>query len=127
MKAVKKHGLLLIHKISLTLKKNKIMETNNEYNLVPGFGNSFGTGWRVMTDNFFRLFLVIVILAILVAPFKIFNLHFGPSDFHGLLGTGTGMIPEAWNHIFGLASLGNFRSIFYSACNALCISCRSGV
>jgi len=40
------------------------METSNEYRLVPGFGNSFSAGWRVMTDNFLRLFLVILILAI---------------------------------------------------------------
>ena len=59
------------------------METNNEYKLVPGFGNSFGTGWRVMADNFLRLLLVVIILAILVAPFKMFNMHFGPSHFHG--------------------------------------------
>ena len=59
------------------------METNSEYKLVPGFSNSFGTGWRVMADNFLRLLLVIVILAVLVAPFKIFNMNFGPSDFHG--------------------------------------------
>ena len=56
------------------------METNNEYKLIPGFGNSFGTGWRVMTDNFLRLFLVILILAVVAAPFKIFNIHFDPSD-----------------------------------------------
>ena len=74
------------------------METNNEYNLVPGFGNSFGTGWRVMADNFLRLLLVIVILAILVAPFKIFNMHFGSIAFFRCPhGTGTGMMRKTGN------------------------------
>ncbi len=60
------------------------METSNEYKLVPGIGNSFGTGWKVMTDNFLRLFLVIVVLAIVTSPFKIFNFHFDASDLHNL-------------------------------------------
>ena len=58
------------------------METNNEYKLVPGFGNSFGAGWRVMTDNFLRLFLVVLILAIVTSPLKIFNFKFDISDLH---------------------------------------------
>jgi len=88
------------------------METNNDYKLLPGFRNSFGTGWKVMTDNFLRLLLVIIILAILVAPLKIFNWHFGPSDLHGA--------PWNWNwdqymsleHFLGLASLGIFAAFF---------------
>ena len=60
------------------------METSNEYKLVPGIGNSFGTGWKVMTDNFLRLFLVIIVLAIVTAPFKIFNFNFDVSDLHNL-------------------------------------------
>ena len=58
------------------------METSNEYKLVPGFGNSFGAGWRVMTDNFLRLFLVVIILAIVTSPLKIFNFKFDISDLH---------------------------------------------
>ena len=88
------------------------METNNEYKLVPGFGNSFGTGWRVMADNFLRLLLVIVILAILVAPFKIFNMHFGPSDFHGAPWNWNWDDEKSWEHFFGLASLGIFAAFF---------------
>ena len=64
------------------------METNseikNEYRLVPGFGNSFNTGWRVMTDNFLRLLLVIVILAVITSPMKMFNFRFNISDLAGL-------------------------------------------
>jgi hypothetical protein len=56
------------------------METNNDYKLVPGFSNSFSAGWRVMNDNFLRLFLVIIILAIITTPFKMMNIHFDPSD-----------------------------------------------
>ena len=60
------------------------METNNEYRLVPGFGNSFSAGWRVMTDNFLRLFLVILILAIVTSPMKMFNFKLDMSDLHNL-------------------------------------------
>ncbi len=85
------------------------METNKEYKLVPGFANSFGTGWRVMMDNFLRLFLVIIILAIVTAPFKIFNFNFDPSDLH----------KAPWNfggdfghNIFRLGTLGIFAAFF---------------
>jgi len=85
------------------------METNNEYRLVPGFGNSFGTGWRVMTDNFLRLFLVIIIMAIVTAPMKIFNFHFDISDLH--------RAPWNWGNDFGhnfftLGTLGIFAAFF---------------
>ena len=30
------------------------METIREYKLIPTFGNSYGTGWKVMLDNFLR-------------------------------------------------------------------------
>lgn len=60
------------------------METSNDYRLVPGFGNSFSAGWRVMTDNFLRLFLVIIILAIVTSPMKMFNFKFDMSDLHNL-------------------------------------------
>jgi len=60
------------------------METHNEYKLVPGFSNSFGTGWQVMKDNFLRLFLVIIVLSVVTAPLKMFNVHFDPSDWHNL-------------------------------------------
>jgi hypothetical protein len=60
------------------------METTNDYRLVPGFGNSFGTGWQVMFDNFLRLFLVIIILSVLTAPLKLFNFKFDMSDVHNL-------------------------------------------
>lgn len=58
------------------------METTNDYRLVPGVGNSFSNGWRVMFDNFLRLFLVIIILAILTAPLRMFNFKFNLNDFH---------------------------------------------
>jgi hypothetical protein len=86
------------------------METNNDYKLVPGFSNSFGTGWRVMSDNFLRLFLIVLILAILVAPLKIFNLNFGPSHFHGAPWNWDD--EQSWEQFFGLASLGIFAAFF---------------
>lgn len=88
------------------------METNSEYKLVPGFSNSFGTGWRVMADNFLRLLLIIIILAIVVAPFKIFNWHFGPSDLHGAPWNWNWDDEKSWEHFFGLASLGIFAAFF---------------
>jgi len=60
------------------------METSNSYRLVPGFGSSFGTGWRVMMDNFLRLFLVVIILSILTAPLKMFNFKFDVGDLSHL-------------------------------------------
>jgi len=84
------------------------METVNDYKLIPTFGDSFGTGWRVMMDNFLRLLLVVFILAIVAAPYKIFDIKIDPSDFpwspwnwHG-----------DWEHFFGLASLGIFAAFF---------------
>jgi len=88
------------------------METNREYNLVPGFRNAFDSGWKVMADNFLRLLLVVVILGILAAPFKIFNFHFGPSDFHGAPWNWDWDDHRSWNHFFGLASLGIFAAFF---------------
>jgi hypothetical protein len=81
------------------------METTNDYRLVPGFGNSFGTGWRVMFDNFLRLLLVIIILSILTAPLKMFNFKFDLSDLHNLhrlFGEDSG------EHIRGIFALGTF-------------------
>ncbi|MCX6321863.1 MAG: hypothetical protein NTX93_08720 [Bacteroidia bacterium] len=85
------------------------METSNEYKLVPGFENSFGTGWKVMFDNFLRLFLVIIVLAIVTAPFKIFNFHFDLSDLHRFPWNFGG----DWVHnIFRLGTLGIFAAFF---------------
>ena len=88
------------------------METNNDYKLIPGFGNSFGTGWRVMMDNFLRLFLVIIVLSIVTAPFKMFNWNFDLSDLH--------RAPWNWGSDMGgnismllpLAPLGIFAAFF---------------
>ena len=88
------------------------METNDEYKLVPGFGNSFGTGWRVMTDNFLRLLLVIIILAVVVGPFKMANYNFSPSHFHGGPWNWDWNDPESIKHLFSLASLGIFAAFF---------------
>jgi len=88
------------------------METSNEYNLVPGFGNSFGTGWRVMMDNFLRLFLVIIVLSIVTAPLRIFNYHFDMSDLHKLpfnIGQDMG---QNMRHALTLGSLGIFAAFF---------------
>jgi hypothetical protein len=99
------------------------METQNEYKLVPDFGYSFGTGWRVMMDNFLRLFVVILIVAIVTSPFKMFNFHFNWSD----LAHGPWNWMHHWSHdhyngwnwghdwgrnILGLGTLGIFAAFF---------------
>jgi hypothetical protein len=85
------------------------METSNDYKLVPGFGNSFGTGWRVMMDNFLRLFLVIIVLAIISAPMKMFNFHFDMSDLH----RGPWNWGHDWEHnLFRLGTFGIFAAFF---------------
>jgi hypothetical protein len=59
------------------------METQKrQYRLIPGFGNSFGTGWDVMMDNFLRLFLLVVILGIVAAPLKSLDFKFDVHDFN---------------------------------------------
>jgi hypothetical protein len=85
------------------------METTNDYTLKPGFGNSFGTGWKVMLDNFLRLFLVIIILSILTAPLKMFNFHFNPSDFHKDIWN---FGPDKIHNLFRLGTLGIFAAFF---------------
>ena len=85
------------------------METSNEYKLVPGFGNSFGTGWRVMMDNFLRLFLVVIILAIVATPLKMFNFHSDWSDLH----RGPWNLGNNWGHdLFSLGTFGIFAAFF---------------
>ena len=60
------------------------MEKSNEYFLKPGYSNSFSTGWQVMKDNFLRLFLVVIVLAIVAGPYKLVNFKLDPSDLHGV-------------------------------------------
>ena len=59
------------------------METEKrKYRLLPNFGDSFGTGWLVMSDSFLRLFLVVIILVIITAPLHSIQFKFDPSDLH---------------------------------------------
>ncbi|MBN2667058.1 MAG: hypothetical protein JXR67_11140 [Bacteroidales bacterium] len=69
------------------------MEPQKNYTLIPTFGNSFGTGFRVMLDNFLRLFLVTLVMVILTAPFSGSGLKFNLDDLPG----------DAfhWGHLFG--------------------------
>lgn len=86
------------------------METTNEYKLKPGFGNSFSTGWSVMMENFLRLFLVVLILGIVTAPLKIFNMDFNLSDLHKLpydLGYNMG---HNVRNLFTIGTLGIFAA-----------------
>jgi hypothetical protein len=84
------------------------METNNDYRLVPTFGNSFGTGWKVMSDNFIRLFLIVIIVAIITGPVSIANFKIDASDFH--------RAPWEWfgnaHSIINWASIGMLAAFF---------------
>jgi len=73
--------------------KLKTMETEKTYKLVPTYGNSFGTGFQVMLDNFLRLLLVVFVLAILTAPFSGMNFKMDASHFP--------KHPYEWGHLFG--------------------------
>lgn len=86
----------------------KSMETTNDYKLFPTFGDSYGTGWRVMMDNFLRLLLVVFVLVILTAPMKLFDFKFDMGDLHRFPGIWDG----DWSNIFSLASLGVFAAFF---------------
>jgi hypothetical protein len=80
------------------------METEKKYNLSPTFGDSFGTGWSVMMDNFLRLFLLVIIIGIIAAPFKMGHIKIDPSDFH--------WAPWHWNHFIRFSTFG-ILAIFY--------------
>jgi hypothetical protein len=80
------------------------METENRYKLLPTFGDSFGTGWKVMSDNFLRLFLLVLIIGIIAAPFKMANLSASPGHFDGA--------PWEWGHVFRFGTLG-ILAIFF--------------
>ncbi len=81
------------------------METTNEYKLAPTFGNSFGTGFQVMMDNFLRLFLLVIILSILTAPLKMINFKIDEGDFHKIPFLGDAIHGD-WRGLFALGSLG---------------------
>lgn len=49
------------------------METKRFYRYVPSFSASYGTGWKVMSDNFLRLLLVVIVLAIISGPMPFFG------------------------------------------------------
>ncbi len=80
------------------------METEKKYSLLPTFGDSFGTGWSVMMDNFLRLFLLVIIIGIISAPFKMLQIKIDPSDFH--------WAPWHWQHIVRFGTFG-ILAIFY--------------
>ncbi|MGB8489831.1 MAG: hypothetical protein WCE64_02115 [Bacteroidales bacterium] len=89
------------------------METGKEYKLIPTFGNSFGTGWKVMLDNFLRLLLVVFVLAILTAPFRMFNwkvdhLPDWPWNIHDW----GGYFGHDMGRLFTLGTLGIFAAFF---------------
>lgn len=110
MKYIKKYGCKFASQNKATLK-TITMETNSDYRLVPTIGDSFGTGWRVMTDNFLRLFLVVIILFILTAPFKMLDFKFNANDIHDLPFIGDAFRGDI-GHLFTLGSLGILAAFF---------------
>jgi len=86
------------------------MEKEKQYRLSPTFGDSFGTGWYVMSDNFLRLFLLVVIICIIAAPFRIVQIKIDPSDFH--------WAPWHWDHLIRFSTFG-ILAIFYGLISSL--------
>jgi len=88
------------------------METEKQYRLSPTFGDSFGTGWNVMFDNFLRLFLVIIILSIIAAPMKIFHWNINLSDWHRGPWSWGYDIGHNIRHFLTIGTLGIFAAFF---------------
>ncbi|MHC1732709.1 MAG: hypothetical protein AB9888_11880 [Bacteroidales bacterium] len=59
------------------------MEAKGIYRYVPSFSGAYGTGWKAMTDNFLRLLLVVLVLAVISSPMfgPQAKYEFGPGDF----------------------------------------------
>jgi uncharacterized membrane protein len=59
------------------------MEAKRFYKYVPSFSGSYGTGWKVMADNFLRLLLVVLVIGIITSPMMGINFkhNFNPGDF----------------------------------------------
>jgi hypothetical protein len=68
-----RHRFASTNKNFLNSKKQIKMETKRIYRYVPSFGTSYGTGWKVMSDNFLRLLLVVIVLAIISGPMPFFG------------------------------------------------------
>jgi hypothetical protein len=82
------------------------METKRTYSLIPGTGSAYNTGWKVMLDNFLRLLLVVIIIAIISGPMSMLGnggYKFNAGDFNNF--------PFDFNHFFALGALG-FAAIF---------------
>ncbi|NLA48594.1 MAG: hypothetical protein GX876_03925 [Bacteroidales bacterium] len=85
---------------------NTTTEKVRKYKLYPTFGDSYGTGWNVMLDNFLRLLLVVFVLGILTGPMKGTNFRFDSGSLKHLPFHWDG----SWEQLFGIASLGVFAS-----------------
>ncbi len=57
-----------IFRISKNSKKQKDMEAKSIYRYAPSFSGAYGTGWKAMADNFLRLLLVVLVLAVITSP-----------------------------------------------------------
>jgi hypothetical protein len=82
------------------------METQRNYRLKPTFGDSFGTGFQVMLDNFLRLLLVVFVLAILTAPFRMFNYNFHLHDLPGKPWEWGEWFSHDFTRLFAIGALG---------------------
>lgn len=79
------------------------MEKQRNYRLFPTFGDSYGTGWNVMFDNFLRLLLVVFVLLLLTGPMNGVKYNFDKHDFHNF---NMDWWNGDWSQLFGIASLG---------------------
>lgn len=76
------------------------MEAKGIYRYVPSFSGSYGTGWRVMADNFLRLLLLVIVLAVIASPMMGTNskYEFNSGDF--------GNFPWQMEDFFKIGALG---------------------
>ncbi len=62
------------------------MEAKSIYRYVPSFSGAYGTGWKAMADNFLRLLLVVLVLAVIMTPIMgpQAKYEFDASDFRNI-------------------------------------------
>ena len=76
------------------------MEAKSIYRYVPSFSGAYGTGWKAMADNFLRLLLVVLVLAVITFPMMgpKAKFDFDPGDFRNM--------PFDMDHFFKFGAFG---------------------
>jgi len=79
------------------------METKKNYRYASTFGTAYGTGWNVMSDNFLRFLLIVLVLGVILLPMSVLNVEpesgFNRYDYFRDL-------PYSLDHLFTFSALG---------------------